>query len=155
MPLQLFAFFCNIYEQVLAREKGIVVLARHGRNLIAGAIYFHFGETAIYKFGASDEAFQDFRGNNLVMWSAIKWYARKGMKLLDFGRTSITNDGLRRFKLGWGAEERQMDYFRYDFRHDRFVTGKDGAVGWHNSVFRRAPVLVSRMMGAALYRHIA
>ena len=155
LPPQPFAFFQNIQKYVLAREKGIVVLARHGQNLIAGAIYFHFGETAIYKFGASDEAFQDFRGNNLVMWSAMKWYASKGVALLHFGRTSIGNEGLRKFKLSWGTEERQMDYFKYDFRHDHFVTGKDGAVGWHNPVFRRAPDFVSRMIGAALYRHIA
>ncbi len=155
VPPQPFAFFQNIQKYVLAREKGIVVLARHRQNLIAGAIYFHFGEKAIHKFGASDAAFQDFCGNNLVMWSAMKWYASKCVALLHFGRTSIGNEGLRKFKLGWGAEERQIDYFRYDFRHDHFVTGKDGAVGWYNSVFRRAPVFASRMIGAALYRHVA
>jgi len=41
---------------------------RAGRNSVAGAIFFHSGGQAIYKFGASDETFQHFRGNNLVMW---------------------------------------------------------------------------------------
>ncbi len=97
LPPQSFSFFLNIYNHILSHNKGIVVLARHGDNFIAGAVYFHFGAQAIYKFGASDERFQDFRGNNLVMWEAIKWHVRKRFKTLNFGRTSMAGEGLRRF----------------------------------------------------------
>ncbi len=155
LPPQPFTFFLNIYEHILSQNKGIVVLARHEENLIAGAIYFQFGEQAIYKFGASDEAFQDFRGNNLVMWAGIRWFASKGVKLLHFGRTSVANEGLRRFKLGWGAEERRIDYVRYNLRNNRYEIGTDRAIGGHNQVFRRLPVFVLRLLGAALYRHMA
>jgi hypothetical protein len=155
LPPQPFAFFQNIQKHVLARKKGMVVSARYGQNVIAGAIYFHFGDTALYKFGASDEAFQDFRGNNLVMWEAIKWYAHRGAKVLHLGRTSLTNEGLRRFKLGWGSEERRLEYVRHDLRKNRFMAGKDESVGWYNRPFNLLPVCVLRMIGAVLYRHIA
>ena len=122
---------------------------------VAGAVFFHFGKTAIYKFGASHKAFQHLRANNLVMWEAIKWHARRGLGMLDFGRTSLENEGLRRFKLGWGTQERLIDYFRYDQRKAGFVTARDESAGWHNRIFRMLPVPLSRLIGATFYRHVA
>jgi hypothetical protein len=155
MPPQPFNFFRNIHEHIISRNLGIVVLARHEERPIAAAVYFGLGTRAIYKYGASDETFQQLRGNNLVMWEAIKWHAQRGFKTLSLGRTSLGNEGLRRFKLGWGASEVRSEYVKYDLRHDCFLTDKDETSGWHNQVFRRLPVFVSRMIGAGLYRHWA
>jgi hypothetical protein len=132
-----------------------VVLARHGQVPVAGAVFFHFGKTAIYKFGASDEAFQHLRANNLVMWEAIKRFARQGLAALDFGRTSLENDGLRKFKHGWGTQEHRIDYVRYDRQEGGFVTARDESSGWYNRVFQMLPVFLSRLIGAALYKHMA
>lgn len=155
MPPQPFKFFQKIHQHILSRNLGVVVLARFEGRPVAAAVYFGLGARAIYKFGASDENFQQLRGNNLVMWEAIKWHARRGFKTLQLGRTSLGNEGLRRFKLGWGATETLSDYVKYDLRNDRFMKDKDESSGWHNQVFRRLPIFVSRMIGAGLYRHWA
>ena len=155
VPPQPFAFFANIQRHVLAQNQGWVVLARHGGVAVAGAVFFHSGTMALYKFGASDEKYQNLRGNNLVMWAAIKRYAREGFAGFDFGRTSLTNEGLRRFKLGWGPQERRIDYVRYNVRTGRYVTAADASPGWYNRLFRFLPIPVSRLIGAALYRHVA
>ena len=114
-----------------------------------------FGTRAIYKYGASDESFQHLRGSNLVMWEAIKWHAAKGFRNLHLGRTSQGNAGLRRFKLNWGAAEHGMEYVKYDLRNDRFMVDKDESAGWHNQVFSRMPMAMSKLAGAVLYRHVA
>lgn len=155
LPVQPFEFFKNIHRYVLSQNLGWVVLARHGQVPVAGAVFFHFGRTAIYKFGASDESFQHLRANNFVMWQAIKRYAREGFRSLDFGRTSLANEGLRRFKLGWGTQEHRIDYVRYHVRTDRFVTARDESTRWYSRIFRVLPVFLSRLIGAALYKHIA
>jgi lipid II:glycine glycyltransferase (peptidoglycan interpeptide bridge formation enzyme) len=155
LPPQPATFFSNIHQHIVAQDMGMVALARHEGIPIAGAVYFHLGGQAIYKYGASDERFQHLRGSNLVMWEAIKWYLQKGMKQLNLGRTSLTNEGLRRFKLGWGAAEKKIDYFKYDFQKQGFVGDDDRASGWHNRIFRSSPVFMSRMAGNLLYRHWA
>ena len=155
VPPQPFRFFELIHRHLLSQNLGWVVLARRGRQPIAGAVFLHAGKTANYKFGASDRRFQHLRANNLVMWQAIQWYARHGFTALDFGRTSLANDGLRRFKLGWGSQERRIDYFRYDRRKAGFVGASDQSSGWYTRIFRLLPGVVSRLTGAALYRHIA
>ena len=152
---QPFSFFAQIQRQVLAANQGWIVLAHQGGLPVAGAVFFHFGHQAIYKFGASDETKQQLRANNLVMWHAIQRCAREGLTHLDLGRTSLTNDGLRKFKLGWGAQEQRIDYLRYDLRQSAFVTARDEATGWHNRFFQALPVPISRLAGALLYRHIA
>lgn len=155
LPPQPFRFFQNIHQHILSRDRGFVVLARNGRTPVAGAVFFHIGKRAIYKFGASDDRFRQWRVNNLVMWDAIRWYATHGFDELDFGRTSLDNEGLRSFKRGWGTQERRIEYVRYDRRSGGFVTVKDEAFGWHNRVFRALPGPVSRCIGAGLYRHMA
>jgi len=155
LPPQPFRFFLNIHQHVLDKNKGWVVLARHGQVTVAGAVFFHFGKTAIFKFGASDYAFQHLRATNLVMWEAIKHYSHEGMTVLDFGRTSLGNDGLRMFKLGWGAREHSIDYVKFDLQKRDFVASKDISFGLQNRLFQMLPISISRLIGATLYRHTA
>ena len=155
LPPQPFLFFKNIHRHVLAKDLGIVVLARSGKIPIAGAVFFHGSGPAVYKFGASDNAFQHLRGNNLVFWEAIRWFSRHGAKKMDLGRTSITNEGLRRFKLGWNAGEKNISYFRFCLLRKKFVSMSDQTSGWHTRVFNALPLLASRIIGEVLYRHWA
>jgi len=155
LPPQPFAFFRNIHEHILSHNLGMVVIARHENHPIAASVYFQLGARAVYKYGASDEAFQHLRGANLVMWEAVKWHARQGAKTLHLGRTSIGNEGLRRFKLGWGAGEQKIEYVKYDLWKGRFVTDADESTGWYNRLFNVLPIGLSRLIGAVLYRHCA
>jgi lipid II:glycine glycyltransferase (peptidoglycan interpeptide bridge formation enzyme) len=155
VPPQPFVFFANIQRHILAQNHGWVVLARHGGVAVAGAVFFHSGTTALYKFGASDEKHQHLRGNNLVMWTAIKRYAQQGFEAMSFGRTALENVGLRRFKLNWGTQEYPIDYVQFDLRAHRFVSGRDDYSGRYTRVFRFLPIPVARLIGAALYRHVA
>ena len=71
IPPQPFYFFEEIYKHIISPEHGFVVLARYNSKPIAGAVYFHFGRKAVYKYGASNRKFLHLRANNLVMWTAI------------------------------------------------------------------------------------
>ena len=97
----------------------------------------------------------ELRGNDLVMWAGIKHYASRGFRTLHLGRTSLINEGLRRFKRAWGTREHAIEYFKYDLRKSAFVTDRDQASGWYNRIFAALPLSVSRLLGAVLYRHVA
>jgi hypothetical protein len=78
-----------------------------------------------------------------------------GFAVMDFGRTSLNNDGLRRFKNSWGVAEEMLDYYRYDYREKTYVKQTDSAQGWHARLFRHLPISLARIIGAVLYRHTA
>src|SRR5207237_7148507 len=81
---------------------------------IAAAMFFKLGRHAVYKFGASDERLQELRANNLAMFEGIKYLVDTSAETLHFGRTETENQGLRRFKLSWGASEETIDYACFD-----------------------------------------
>src|SRR6516162_2503219 len=154
LPPQPESFFLNIHDEVIKPGLGFVVLASSGPRVVASAVFFHFGKKAVYKFGASDEKLQEFRGNNLVMWEGIRFLAQHGAETLHFGRTSLKNDGLRRFKLTWGAEEEIIEYFKFDTLAEEWVISRESASGFHNAVFGRLPSALNCLVGAIIYPHL-
>jgi hypothetical protein len=149
------AFFQRLRQLLLVSGRGVIVLARAGSRPVAGAIYLHSGATVHYKYGASDERDQQLRANNLVMHHAITWHARQGFSQLDFGRTSLGNDGLRRFKLAWGPRETRLDYLRFALPSGQPISAPDRAGGWQTPIFRHLPLGVNRLLGSWLYPHLA
>jgi hypothetical protein len=123
------------------------------RQIIASAIFFNFGTNVIYKYGASDLGYQKLRPNNLIMWEAIKCQREQGFEALNLGRTEHGNQGLLQFKRGWGAEERLLKYYRYDFKKEAFLGSHAKAGGSHNKIFSRAPIPLLRVFGSLLYKH--
>jgi hypothetical protein len=154
LPPQPFNFFQKVHDDIISKSLGFVVLASHSGENIAGAVYFHFGDKAVYKYGASDRAHQHLRANNLVMWEAIKWYCQNGCKSFCFGRTEPENQGLRQFKTGWGTSERIINYYRYDLVRNAFVTESKKVTELQNRIFSKMPVPLLNIIGSALYRHM-
>lgn len=152
LPPQPFFFFKKVFEHIISRDLGIIALASHSEKVIAGAVYYHFGGKAIYKYGASDRSYQYLRPNNLVMWEAIKWYAANGFKSLCFGRTEQKNAGLLQFKRGWGAREKVIRYYKFDFKKESFVRDHPPYQTYSN-LFQKTPVPLLKLAGSVIYRH--
>ena len=155
VPPQPFHFFESIHRHVLDSGKGWVVLATSDGRPVAGAIYFNFEKTAIYKYAASDEAFQQLRGNDRVMWEAIKRYAKDGFEVLDFGRTSPSNVGLQKFKRSWGTTEYEISYLRFDVRTGSFVQNLAETTWDYSRYMKMLPEPIFRLVGSLLYKHVA
>jgi Acetyltransferase (GNAT) domain len=154
LPPQAASFFLNIYEHIIKPGLGFTVLAQRESRPIAGAIFFRFGKNALYKYGASDKRFQEFRANNLVMWHGIQFLLRTGVEKLDFGRTERENEGLRRFKLSWGTQEEVIDYCRIDPLGRQRLMPAPHNFGFHKRVFGRLPLRLNRLVGSMIYPHL-
>ena len=155
LPPQSLAFFHNIYREIIKTGYGFIVLAKAALRPVAAAVFFHSGREALYKFGASDPRAQSLRPNNLVMWKAIEHLAASGFYKLRFGRTDLTDEGLRRFKRSWGSVEHQIRYFRYKGA-TRPSGGQVPRRGHelYTRIFRRLPLIVNRTVGKLVYPHL-
>jgi hypothetical protein len=154
LPPQPLFFFEKVYQHVISKNLGIVVLASYENNIVAGAVFFNLGEKAIFKYGASDKDFHHLRPNNLVMWEAIKWYSENGYKRICLGRTEPGNEGLRRFKAGWGAKEKVERYYKYSYEKNGFMKDSAEIKKIYRHVFRKMPLPFLSLIGSLLYRHV-
>ena len=154
LPPQPWVFFAHLHDEIVSRGAGVVALGLFQNRLIAANVYLFSNGEAIYKYGASDRGYQHVRANNLLMWEAIRRFADDGCKQLCFGRTEPENEGLRRFKTGWGAGEQIVNYYRYHMASGAFMPTTRGISRGAARLFASVPLAVSRAIGAVLYRHV-
>jgi CelD/BcsL family acetyltransferase involved in cellulose biosynthesis len=151
VPIQPRRFFARLWEHVVARGRGFVLVAMLERQPAAAAVFLDSNTTLTYKFGASDPDLLGARPNHAIFWAAIERACLAGRTTFDLGRTDIENAGLRAFKASWGAIERPLVYT---------------ALGRTNSSARdrgkmlrplisHAPLVVCRALGEALYKRAA
>ena len=155
IPPQPLKFFRKIQEHILRRDKGFIALATFRNEIVAGIVLFHHGKKSIYKFGASNVEGKQCRANNLVMWEAIRWYAQKGFQEFCFGRTEAEHNGLREYKLGYGASEYEIPYYKYNIPENHIVgRSEKNSPKTMNRYYQWVPIPLSRIIGSLLYRHV-
>ena len=119
----LFEEFAPLYEEMLQRKqfaptsdfarhrriqaalpehlKMGVIIARHEGRACAGAVYSSMGDTALYLFGATNDAGLRTSGSYLVQWELLNALKRRGVREYDLhGINAETNPGTYRFKKG-------------------------------------------------------
>lgn len=153
LPPQPYIFFRHLCDQVITQNMGFVAIASLDGHVIAANVFLNSAKEVIYKYGASDKAFNHLRANNLLMWEAIKYSCDRGFKSFCFGRTEPENAGLRQFKNGWGAREYLIKYYKYDFRKNDFTTLSSPVNPLYKKIFKTLPVPVLNILGRFLYRH--
>lgn len=88
-----------------------LLLARYKNKTLVAWILFVFKDTLYYPYGASSTENRETMASNLMMWEAIKFGKKMGLKKFDmWGALSETPDpkdpwyGFHKFKQGYGAE---------------------------------------------------
>jgi lipid II:glycine glycyltransferase (peptidoglycan interpeptide bridge formation enzyme) len=133
---------------------GTLLLAHYQGKAIAGAVFLHFGQRAIYKYGASDRRCQHLRANNLVFREGIRSMCAKGCRILSFGRTDIEHEGLRQFKLSWDAKETRLQYVRFNVKSNAWLSGQKSRIPSWERMISRMPLPILRAVGNIAYRHV-
>ena len=151
VPIQPKKFFNRLRSDVLEKGLGFISLAKKDDQFIAGAVYLHFKNTLVYKYGASWAEFQKYRPNNLIFWEAIEWGCKNGYAQLDMGKTEWDNEGLRNFKRGWGAEEHKLIYTVLSETPPK--SGNGFLQTSMEKFINKSPEWVCRATGELLYRH--
>jgi len=154
LPPQPISFFQNVLNNIIRTNHGVIAQATYHNKIIAAAIFFHFQKSVVYKYGASDIDHLPLRANNLLMWEAIAHFSGRNFEQLDFGKTEIANEGLRKYKLSWGADEKRVPYYKYDYQSNSFIQDRNKESGWYNAVFKKMPLPLLKLTGALLYKHV-
>jgi hypothetical protein len=147
-------FFSNIYKYIINKNKGNIFFVSYKDKLLAGMVFFHFGGNVLYKFGASDFKYQHFRANNFLMWTAINWYIDRNYNSLNLGKTAISNQGLRQFKMGWNVHEKIINYYKFDLRSNKYKENFSMDIPIVKKFLTLVPCSLLELTGRILYKHV-
>ncbi|MBI3397308.1 peptidoglycan bridge formation glycyltransferase FemA/FemB family protein [Candidatus Woesebacteria bacterium] len=92
-------------EMISSKEKPIAHLltAKYKGEIITTWILFVWKDFLYYPYGASTEKYKNVMANNLIMWEAIKFGKKIGLKTFDlWGREE--GKGFTRFKEGYNPK---------------------------------------------------
>lgn len=151
VPVQPWRFFAHLHRLVIEPGLGFVLLARADGQLLSAAVLLNWNGTLIGKYLASDARRWAMRPNHVLIWEAIRWACQNGYHTLDFGRTDDEDEGLRRFKLGWGAREEPLTYSYLASRPPSPLGER--AQRALSYVIRHSPQSVCCAIGELLYAH--
>jgi CelD/BcsL family acetyltransferase involved in cellulose biosynthesis len=155
VPVQPRRFFHLLWENTISTGLGSVLIVEAADRPIAAAVFLAWNGTVIYKFGASDASAWSLRPNHLLFWYAIRTACEQGYRWFDFGRTDAGQEGLRNFKLSWGAAEDPLVYGTLGGRAESAPATGGMAARMLGPVIRHGPPLLCRAAGETLYRYIA
>jgi CelD/BcsL family acetyltransferase involved in cellulose biosynthesis len=155
VPVQPRRFFRLLWDGVITTGLGSVLIVEASARPVAAAVFLAWNQTVVYKFGASDARAWPLRPNHLLFWHAIRAACEDGYRWFDFGRTDAGQDGLRNFKLSWGAIEQPLAYSALGAEPGPVPGGPGMAARLLGPVIRHGPPLLCRAAGAALYRYAA
>lgn len=130
------AAFCEMHRRDLTRRGGLAKpasfleavsrrldskgvelwVAQDGPAVAAGILFFlHEGTAEYYMTGLSPE-YRDQHPQTAIIYEAARSFSERGMRVLNFGGTWPTQNGLARFKSEWGAAPKPYRYLIRVFR---------------------------------------
>lgn len=155
VPVQPRRFFRLLWEKMISTGLGSVLIVEAAAQPVAAAVFLAWNGTVIYKFGASDASAWPLRPNHLLFWHAIRTACEQEYRWFDFGRTDVGQEGLRNFKLSWGAAEESLVYGKIGGRAEPAPATEGMAARMMGPVIRHGPLLLCRATGEILYRYVA
>lgn len=154
-PVQPFSFFRNLWRELFTSGLASLIMVDKSSSAVSGVMLLQFGDTAYYKFGASDERHFGSGASQLALWTAIKKASHEGRSVFDFGRTFTGNRGLMEFKSRWGAQASPL-YYMYAPESKAGLKDEGGkAARAAVALFRILPGFSNRLLGRLFYRYLA
>ena len=152
VPIQPDKYFIHFNKEIVETNLGFVVLVKMTRKIVSAGIFAGFGNTLTYKYSASDPDYLQLRPNNLMLWTGIQEALNRGFLYFDFGKSDFTNTGLRKFKSGWGAEEKELKYSYYPEIPESGLSEKVQNK-FLKPLIQNSPSFVCRIIGEFFYKY--
>jgi CelD/BcsL family acetyltransferase involved in cellulose biosynthesis len=154
-PPQPRSWFTNLID-CFGEALKIRVASKNDRP-VAAILTLQHKDTITYKYGCSDGQSNNLGGMHFLIWKTIQEAKRNGLKVLDFGRSDCSDEGLMTFKDRFGSARSTLIYSRFAASSDSKDHYRTGSDSWR---LRAAKALVSNCpdrifcsVGSLMYRH--
>ncbi len=156
-----YRFFVALWELLKPRGMMELLVAEQetaGRQrMIAGSIFFAFGQTVSYAFNGSRLKDLSLRPNDVIQWQAINEACTAGYRFLDFGEVPEGNNDLAKFKSKWGSEPVRLygTIIQPAKMWNMVPMNREGyKESLRKAIWRRLPLATVAWLGDRIYRYL-
>ncbi len=146
-------FFESILEQF--PDDSQLILVKHDEKYIGAALGLSFKHTFTIPWVSSVRKYFSLYPNNLLYWEAMKFACSQGLKVFDFGRSSV-GSGTFTFKARWGAKPQPL-YWQYQLFQAKKLPGLSSDNPKYGTAIRfwkRIPVPITKLIGPKIRKYI-
>lgn len=146
-------FFAALLEEFAGTARLLIV--RDGTQAVAGGVCMVFRDTVLVPWASSLREWRSRCPSNLLYWEVIRSACEKGLRSLDFGRSS-RGSGTYKFKMQWGGREQPLHWegFAPD-RRPSMVDAEDPRYRWMIRAWQRLPVPLTRAIGPIVRKRLS
>ena len=161
VPARPYRLFRAMWDLMRPRQMMRLLLAEHktkfNSRIIGGHLFFFFGGTVTYAFGASRAEDFSLRPNDIIMEQAINDASKAGFRFVDLGEVPEGDYNLARFKAKWGAAPVRMCRFYFpELRDTRpYCDETEDYAGIHaQKIWNHVPLVITSWLGDYIYAHL-
>jgi hypothetical protein len=151
LPPQPMQWFRNLI--VCLGDKVKIRVASKDGCAISSILTLTHNKELVYKYGCSDERFNNLGGTQLLFWKAIEEAKQGELEEFDLGRSDLANTGLITFKDRWGSARSTLVYYRHSLRHSEKIV-RTWQLNLARHFFAHMPDSFLAAAGRLLYKHI-
>jgi FemAB-related protein (PEP-CTERM system-associated) len=143
-------FFEAILEEFAGTAR--LLLVRDGRRAVAGGVCIVFRDTVLVPWASSLREWRSRCPGNILYWEVIRSACDKGLKWLDFGRSS-PGGGTYRFKMQWGGQERRLHWEASE--RPSIVDADNPRYQFLIRAWQKLPVPLTKVMGPVVRKRLS
>ena len=127
----------------------------HEKKTVCSVMSFRYGNEVLPYYGGGGELARDLKGNDFMYWAVMERACRDGVKIFDYGRSSV-GSGAYRFKKHWGFEPEPLAY-QYDLVGTQEVPNLNPSNSRYQfliKTWKKFPLAVAGMIGPPIARRL-
>jgi hypothetical protein len=146
-------FFQHMWEE-LAEKQFHLHLVYQDEMPVAGILFLHFRDIAIYGYGASvnQRTVWQLGANQLAMWAAIRDAYQSRIRYIDFGTSPLNQPELRTYKEKWGGSSQPLSYTYLG--SDGGIRRDSTAAQSVSAILRQLPLPLFATLSPMLFRRV-
>jgi FemAB-related protein (PEP-CTERM system-associated) len=145
-------FFAAILEEFAGDAR--LLLVREGPRVVAGGVCMVFRDTVLVPWASSLREWRSRCPSNLLYWEVIRSGCDKGLRWLDFGRSS-PGGGTYKFKMQWGGQERRLHWQVDPSDRASVIDADNPRYRWLVGAWQRLPVPLATAIGPVVRRRLS
>lgn len=151
LPPLPYKFFQSVWKCLRPEGRLLIPVVKYKGIPISVGIVLRYKDTFYLEYAASEEAFKKVRPTHKLYWEVIKIAHKSNAKFIDFGRSSVANTSLIKFKEKWNAKPIPLYHFHYP--RNKTYNFSYSNKKFLNTLNRRLPRFVLKEEGKIYYKY--